>query len=65
MSTIDLYNNYYDDYDSTTSDYPKVVSWKHPEDGQPRQRILRDKSESDAFFDWFLKKHPDIKYSVD
>ena len=65
MKNIDLFDNYYHDYDATTSDYPKIVSWKNPEDGQPRQRVIRSKLESDAFFDWFLNKHPEIKYTVD
>jgi hypothetical protein len=65
MRNIDLYNNYFDDEDLVSSDYPKFVSWENPEDRQQRQRILRNKKESDDFFKWFLGKYPDIKYTVD
>jgi hypothetical protein len=65
MTKIDLYNNYYDDVPAGEVGYPKIVYWRHPEDGQPRQRILRNKSESDCFFDWFLSKNPNIDFQIE
>lgn len=68
MKNIDLYDNHYDDYDGSvvkTSSYPQFVSWKNPEDGQLRQRIITSESESNTFFNWFLNKYPEIKYVVD
>jgi len=68
MKNIDLYDNYYDDHSgiaAMTSSYPKFVSWKNPEDGEFRQRVLRNDSEHKMFFEWFLNKYPEIKYTVD
>lgn len=63
--SVDLYNNFYEEYDNLDSEYPKIVGWISPEDGERRQRIIRNKKESDEFFDWFLHKFPEIKYSID
>lgn len=68
MKKIDLYNNFYDDYYENvviTSSYPKFVSWKNPEDGHFRNRILRDDAEYKVFFEWFLSKYPDINYTIE
>ena len=61
MGTIDLYDNYYD-YD--TGDFPMLVTWISPENGESRRRILRSESESSEFFSWFLWKYPDIEYTL-
>ena len=61
MSTIDLYDNY---YDYETTDFPKFVTWYSPEDGVTRRRILRSQGESNEFFEWFLWKYPDIEYTL-
>jgi|TARA_E500000305_G_scaffold100239_1_gene92993 hypothetical protein len=60
---IDMYSDYYD-FDDTSTSYPIVISWKNPEDGEDRTRILRSEPDSDEFFGWFLRTNPDIKYSV-
>ena len=63
----DVYENYFDyyDYENNSDEFPIVVTWTNPEDGEKRRRKLRSIDESDEFFGWFLKKYPDIKYSVD
>ena len=61
MGTIDLYDNYYD-YD--LGDFPMIVTWINPENGETRRRILRSETESSEFFNWFLQKYPDIEYTL-
>ena len=62
MGTIDLYDNNYYDYE--TGDFPMLVTWISPENGEPRRRILRSEAESAEFFSWFLWKYPDIEYTL-
>ena len=61
MGTIDLYDNY---YDFEIGEFPMVVAWTNPEDGESRRRILRSEPESSEFFSWFLQKYPDIEYTL-
>lgn len=58
MSNIDVESFYSED------NFPKYITWESPDFDGERTRILRDKNEEDQFFDWFLSKYPDVKYSV-
>jgi hypothetical protein len=62
MAIIDLYDNNY--YDYSTDDFPMLVTWINPEDGESRRRILRSEAESSEFFTWFLQKYPGIEYTL-
>jgi len=61
---IDLYDNYYDYDGDWTTEYPKIVSWVNPENGETRSRLLRDQNESEEFFAWFDPKYPDIAVTI-
>ena len=58
---IDMINNYYDFDDS---EFPKLVTWVSPEDGDSRNRIIRDDREHEEFFSWFNRKYPDVVITI-
>ena len=61
MKNIDVFDNYYDYNDG---EFPKLVSWINPEDGEGRTRIIRDDREHEEFFSWFNRKYPDVSVTI-
>ena len=61
IKSIDVFDNYYD-YDA--SEFPKLVTWISPDDGENRSRIIRDERESEEFFSWFNRMYPDISVTI-
>jgi hypothetical protein len=60
MTTLN--SDYFDFIDHST--YPKLVSWLSPEDGNERNRILRNQEEETEFFSWFSRKYPNIETTI-
>lgn len=61
IKSIDVYDNYYDFDDS---EFPKLVTWTSPEDGEGRSRIIRNERESEEFFSWFNRKYPEVTVTI-
>ena len=54
---------YYENYKESI-EYPKIISWENPEDGEERNRVIRNDRESEEFFNWFHKKYPDMTFKI-
>jgi len=62
---INLYDsNHYHYPGDWTAEYPKIVSWVNPENGETKSRHLRDQNASEEFFAWFNQKYPDIAVTI-